>query len=213
MNLAATRLLWRNITGELDTSVVPDVTAGSLVGVDDWLIRGAEALNDLVGYFFKDSTISLAAGAESALPDDMIEVVFVTLGDTQLHKTDIEQLQVDHPNWRNEPAGMPSEFYLYSKIGFFPKLDATAAALTCTMRHTATPTLTAGFELLASQHQRIPVYGAAALWFEAHGLDGDGFRAGMFQKRFEQEAAVVKPYYQRRQLARGPARMNTDAGQ
>lgn len=205
MTKAEAILNFRWLTAEYDTTVVPDATTGTLIGVEVLLQRGAEALNRRVGYFFKDSTITLAVGAESALPDDMIETVFVTLDGYTLKPTDIEQLNQAEPNWRNAPQGKPTEYYVYSKLGFYPPLDADSAAKVCTMRHLATPTIstTPGFDLLATQDHIIPVFYAAALWFEAHGLDGDGFRAKMFSDRFEAEAGQVKAYYERRRLQRG----------
>lgn len=206
MSQATNRELFRNLVGELDTTVVPNSTTGGILGVDEYLQRGAEWLNDVVGYFWKDSTITLAAGAESALPTDMTKVVFVSLGGRLLKPTDIEQLNQQQPDWQNAAAGMPQEFYVYSKIGFYPPLNAAAAALTCTMRHLATPTVssTPGFDLLSSQHQRIPIYYAASLFFEAHGLDGDFARAERFKKKAEEEAMLVKGYYDERRLQRGP---------
>lgn len=206
MTKAEAILNWRWLTGEYDTTVTPDATTGSLIGIDVLLQRGAEALNRRVGYFWKDSTITLAVGAESALPDDMIETVFVTLDGYTLKATDIEQLNQAVPNWRNAAQAKPTEYYVYSKLGFYPPLDADSAAKTCIMRHLATPTVTSSFELLATQDHMIPVFYAAALWFEAHGLDGDGFRAKMFSERFDQEAGMVKAYYQERRLRRGPVR-------
>lgn len=205
MTKAEAILNLRWLIGEYDTGVVPDTTTGSLIGADVLLQRGAEATNRRVGYFWKDSTISLAVGAESALPDDMIETVFVTLDGYTLKATDIEQLNQAVPNWRNAAQAKPTEYYVYSKLGFYPPLDTDSAAKTCTMRHLATPTIstTPGFDLLATQDHMIPVFYAAALWFEAHGLDGDGFRAKMFSERFEAEAGMVKAYYERRRLQRG----------
>jgi hypothetical protein len=210
MTKAEAILNFRWLTAEYDTGVVPDTTTGSLIGIDVLLQRGAEALNRRVGYFFKDSTITLTAGAESALPDDMIEPVFVTLDGFTLKATDIEQLNQAEPQWRNKSQGLPREYFVYSKIGFYPPPDTASAALTCTMRHLATPTIstTPGFDLLATQDHMIPVYYAAALWFEAHGLDGDGFRAKSFTEMFEREAGLVKGYYEKRRLQRGPERGN-----
>lgn len=203
MTKAEAILNWRWLVGEYDTTATPDATTGSLIGVEVLLQRGAEALNRRVGYFFKDSTITLAVGAESTLPEDMIETVFVTLDGYTLKPTDIEQLNQAEPSWRNAAQGKPLEYYVYSKLGFYPPLDTDSAAKVCTMRHLATPTLSSTFELLATQDHIIPVFYAAALWFEAHGLDGDGFRAKMFSDRFEAEAGQVKAYYERRRLQRG----------
>lgn len=208
MSQATNRELFRNLTGELDTGMPPNSTTAGVLGVDEYMQRGAEWLNDLVGYFWKDSTITVAAGAESDLPTDMIEVVFVTLDGFTLKATDIEQLNQANPAWRNAERGRPKEFYVYSKLGFYPPLDGGAASLVCTMRHLATPTVssTPGFDLLSSQHQRIPIYYGVALWFEAHGLDGDGFRADRFMRLAQQEALGVKDYYERRKTLRGPIR-------
>lgn len=207
MTQAAAILALRNFIGELETAVLPDTTTGSLTGALELLQQGAEQLNDDLGYFTKDSTITLVDGAESTLPTDFLEVVFVTLDGNLLHPTDIETLNTHVPNWRNAPKGTPEQFYIYSgKVGFYPVPDAAAVAMTTTMRHTAAPTIstTPGFDNLATQHHRIPVYFAAYLWLMAHGLDGDGHRAEWFLKLYERAAATVRPYYEKRKQERGP---------
>jgi hypothetical protein len=205
MTQAQAILAFRDFTNEWDTVVVPDSGSTTAPNALDYLQRGAEALNDRVGYFWKEATLTLVDGDESALPTDLIEVVFVTVDGVLLKPTDIEQLNQDLPDWRNAPKGLPREFYVYSKVGFFPVPNADAVALTTKIRYLSTPTITSGtgFDLLATQHHRLPVYYAAALWFEAHGLDGDGHRAAWFKRRFEEEAEQLKAYYERRRTQRG----------
>lgn len=205
MTLAEAVQYWRGFSGEWDSTVVPSSGSTTKENVQDYLQRAAEWLNDLVGYSWKDSTITLTAGAEATLPTDFIDVVFVTIDGVLLKQTDIEDLNQKSPDWRTRANDRPEEYYLYSKIGFYPAPDAAAVAATTVMRHLGTPTLstTPGFDLLATQHHRIPVYYAVGLWFEAHGLDGDGFRAARFMARAEKEAERVKEYYAKRRLQRG----------
>ena len=172
-----------------------------------YLLPGAYALNRVVKYFYKDSTLAVVEGdVEVAQPEDFIEAVWLELGTTLLDRIDDEQLQ-QIGNWRRLDKGMPSRWYAYGgKIGFDCPLNDEAQTLTCTLRHVASPTIstTPGFDLLATQDHYIPCLYAAEMWLVAHGGDLNFARAREFRRIADEEAKRVMGFYAARRLMRGP---------
>lgn len=196
------RTTWRGYVNETDTTVVPDAT------VDRYLRDGLTQTNRRIGYYFKDSDITLVAGTqEYALPTDYVHEVFAYWNTLQLKKADVEQWIADNESFQAQ-SGAPREYAIYgAKIIIFPVPDANsvAADATVTLRHIATPPdfASSGPSGLLTQDHEVPIYAAVALWSMAHPNDAlAGYRAMAFNTKFEDECQKVAEIYERRRLLR-----------
>jgi len=195
------RTLFRDLTNEQDTNIV---TAAQ---VDQQISLGQEALNDLIGYFIKDdtSTIALVNGTqEYTLPADCLEVLHATWNNTFLKEETLDEARRNYTNWLSASASATLESYvLYGrKLLLIPKPNATAVSSDgfVDLRYVATPTAyaTTAFDGLASQHHAIPIYYAASLWLDAHGFDGAMVRSQRLMEKFLQRAEGARRHYQSR---------------
>jgi parallel beta-helix repeat protein len=164
------RSLWREATNERFTagdaaSAVPDAT------VDIYLDYGLQALNREAHYHISDGTIALIAGQqEYALPADFVLANWLQYGGyRKLERSDVERWMSRGEDWRNDPAGEPKAWALYSNkliIRPAPSGEAVAAAANLTLRYVSTPPsiTTNGPEQLGSQEYRLVVMYGALLW-------------------------------------------------
>ena len=203
-NQAYLRSWWRELTGEFDTTVVPDIT------VDRYLWDGAKALNRRVEYHLSTSTtdVTLVANTqEYSLPSDCIRITWLELGGTELQKTSIEELRSREIDWRNEAAGFPREWAQFAdKLVLYPKPSsaAVAAAANPVVRYVSTPPSfsTDVLEQLATQDHVLAIYYGVAMWAEAHPDSSVAAqRAEKFLATFEREMEMVRAFYAARGLA------------
>ena len=199
------RSLWRELTNEKDTAVVPDST------VDVYLDGGLQALNRRTGYHITTDTTSvvfLSGTQEYTLPTDVIELLWIEHNGVRLSKTDVETLNRRETDWRGAAAGLPL-YWMHegNRLIFYPKPDAAAVAADAspTLRYISSPGsfTTVGAAQLATQDTRIPVYYGVAEWASAHPDSALAVhRAQAFMKMFSEEATGILDYYRRRQLER-----------
>ena len=162
--LSSMRSLWRELTGEHDTDVVPDAI------VDVYVQRGLEALNRRTEYHVEDLSITLTATTqEYALDGSVLRIIWVEHNGVELTKRDVEDWRRSGEPWRLEPQGTPSEWAHYAqKIVLRPTPNAAAVAddSTLLVRAVTNPRALAtyGFEQLADQEMPLAVYEGAALW-------------------------------------------------
>lgn len=167
---ATMRSLWRELTGEKNTTVVPDDT------VDEYLQSGLEEWNRRVHYYVTTSTsdIVLQAGVqEYDVPAAWIVVQFLQHNGKEIAKGDIEKWRSDGKDWRNEPQGFPSQWAHYSNklvIRPAPSAAAVTAAASPVVRVVARPPdLTDnGPVALAEADYRPVVYYGVAQWSIAY---------------------------------------------
>jgi hypothetical protein len=195
--------LWREFTGEHDTTV-PDDTVVAL-----WIDRGLEALNRRLRYHWTtDSTsVVLVAGTqEYSLPADLIELRWVQWNGRELAKGDIQEWRRNYDEWRNETAGEPTQYAIYGDklvIRPIPSAEAVAAAPSPVFRYCSKPpaVATSGAEQLNSQNWPIAVaYGAAA--YAGSYPDSAAFaaRRDSLMKLFEDEVQTIALDYADRAL-------------
>jgi hypothetical protein len=204
-NLSTLRTLWRELTGEQDTTEVPNTT------VDIYLMSGLEALNRRVGYHLTTapSAVTLVDGTEEYdIPTDCVEVVFVEHNGQPLEKSSIEEWRKEGINWRYGKKGKPAEWAMYgNKLVVYPRPDAqtVAESANLALRYISTPPsiTTSGPEQLSTQDWRVVVYFGVAEWSRSY---PDGAfaqkRADDYQAKFEAEAALIAKNYQSRGVSR-----------
>jgi hypothetical protein len=202
---ATLRSLWRELTGEKDTTEVPDTA------VDLYLQAGLEALNRRVGYHTTTdtTTIALVDGTEEyTLPSDCVGVIFVEHNGQPLDKSAIEEWRKQGINWRASKRSKPAEWAMYAnKLVLYPRPDAQTVveAAACTLRYVSTPPdfATYGPEQLQSQDWRVAVYYAVAEWGRSY-PDGSFAkqRSDDYQAKFESESALIAKNYEDRGVAR-----------
>jgi len=202
---ATLRSLWRELTNEFSTTVIPDSV------VDLYLNGGLQALNRRVHYHLTDTTsaVTLVAGTqEYDLPTDTVMVAWVQWNGREIPKSDTDEWRRRDVDWRNAKAGAPQEWAHYrNRIIFYPSPDANAVATAATplIRYVSTPPdfATSGAEQLALQDRRIIVYWGVAEWANAHPDSALAtIRAEAFQQRFEEEAEAIKADYLARMVGR-----------
>ena len=199
------RSLWRELTGEKDTTSVPNST------VDLYIEAGLEALNRRVGYHLTTDTssITLVDGTEEySLPTDCIELLWVEWNGKLLQKADMEQWQQRGINWRGEKKGVPTEWAMYgNKVIFYTKPDAATVAAedNPVMRYISTPAdfTVNGPSQLSTQDYRVVVYYGVAEFSRSYpDSPFASKRADDYDARFEKEAALIASYYKTRMLER-----------
>lgn len=203
MTAAEARTLFRTLTNEQNTTVLPDAT------IDLFLQGGQEELNRRVGYFRKDDSVSLVADQqEYDLPSDFVSPVWVYWNKLFLAKNDVETWRQDAENWRDEP-GAPHEYAVYGSqlaLRKIPNAAAVAAAGTLTLRYVATPTAFSdadAFTDLFSQDHRLVVWWAVVEWSSARPDSALAvYRAQRFTALFESAAAACAAVYADRLLDR-----------
>lgn len=190
----AMRSLWREWTNEQDTDVVPSAT------VDQYLQSGLEELNRRVHYHYSDdsTTLALAEGTqEYSLPVDFVAMDWVRHATLPLRKGDILEWRGKEgdPDWRNEPAGLPTQYALYgNKLVVRPKPNGAAvtAGSALLIRYCSLPPDigTYGPEQLAQQDDRVAAYFGVAEWFRSANAPV-GVTAESWQARFDQATQGV----------------------
>jgi hypothetical protein len=196
--LSGMRSLWRELTGEKYTSVVPDTV------VDRYLQRGLNELNRRVRYHYTDSStaITLLAGTqEYALPTDCMELIHVYWNGQELKKSDVEQWRRQYVQWRLE-TGEPREWAMYGdKLVLYPTptAEAVAAEDNPVLRYVATPgeIATYGPAQLRTGDTDLAVYHGVALWSASYPDSALAQqRLATYEKLFDQEADRVAGYYE-----------------
>ena len=201
------RTTWRTYVNETDTTVVPDAT------VDRYLRAGLERLNRRVGYYFKDTSVTIVDGTqEYSLPTDFVKIEFIYWNGQRLNPAGgTDRWIADGEQWTTA-TGAPEEYVIYGdKLVLYPIPDANSVAADSTLqvRHIATPpdfAANAAAGLLTQDHE-LPILKAAALWSEAHpGGPLDPYRAANFNNEFEAEAQMVAAIYEARRQYRATVR-------
>lgn len=164
--LAEMRSLWRLLTNELDTDVVPNTE------VDIWIHQGLQALNEATSYYVLTSASLVTLVAETqeyTLDSTVLNVEFVEWNGKEIPKTSVDKVRAKERDWRNQASGFPEQYaHEADKLILIPKPSAAAVAASAlpTIRYVARPPspTTDGFPQLNRQAQRISVYLAASLW-------------------------------------------------
>jgi hypothetical protein len=202
--LGTMRSLWRELTGEKDTTVVPNAV------VDIYLQRGLEELNRLVRYHFTDddSNVTLVAGTqEYSLPAACNQVVFVTWRGQELKKSSVDEWRSKGVAWQQQ-SGEPREWAMYGdKLVFFPtpNAEAVAADPNPVVRYVSNPSDigTSGPEQLRSGDYALPVYHGVVLWSASYpdSAAAQG-RLAFYEGLFDKEAGKCLEYYSARLVTR-----------
>ena len=166
------RNLWRELTNERNTQVIPDSV------VDIYLDWGLQQIYRQIRYYVvTDSTeVTLVPGVqEYVMPADAIEIVWVQYGTNRLlEKGDVEQWRRLGEDWRNEVPAEPLYWAHYGGNHFVirpaPSALAVSQSPNLTIRRKATPPsiTTAGPDQLPSIYYRLVVMYGAYLWSAAY---------------------------------------------
>lgn len=197
------RSLWRELTGEQDTTVIPDAT------VDIYVQAGLEALNRFVGYHMTTDTTTVVfvnGTQEYSIPADCLEMLWIEYNNKLLDKTSAEEWQRQGVNWRGAKRGMPTEWAIYAnKLIFYPTPDAATVntAASPTLRYVSTPPsfTTNGPDQLASQDWRIAVYYGVAEFSRSYPDSAFAAkRADDYQQKFDVASQGVSLNYKKREV-------------
>jgi hypothetical protein len=171
-SVGAMRTLWRELTGEKYTGVVPNAI------VDLYLNRGLEWLNQVTEYHWdtNDGGITLVASTqEYDLDETVVRIEQVRHNGLMLTRGDIRQWDSEESDtWRTEAAATPTQWAVYggNRLVLRPKPSAAAvlAASVLSIWHVSVPPDigTAGAEQLQQQDRRLAVFYAAHLWSIAY---------------------------------------------
>lgn len=201
---ASMRNLWRELTNQRDTAVIPDSV------VDIYLDWGLAELNRRIHFHYTTaSDITLVEGVqEYTMPVDAIEIVWIQYGSNRLlEKGSVEQWRRLGEDWRNEPEGEPRFWAHYGNqfvIRPKPSNLAVSAAPNLTVRRKDTPPsiTTNGPEQLPTEAYRIVVLYGAYLWSSCY---PDSVvaqqRAAALKNEFEAGVQAMTESYARRELA------------
>lgn len=202
--LGGMRSLWRELTGEKYTDVVPDSV------VDRYINRGLEEYSRVTGYHYTDdeTSITLVAGTqEYELPVGCNELTLVYWNGQPLAKSDVEQWQRQYVAWRQE-TGAPREWAMYGgKLVFYPIPDAATVAAEPNpfIRFLSAPREigTYGPEQLRSQDYAVVVYHAVALWSASYPDSALAqMRLKFYEELFQAETAKAREFYASRLTTR-----------
>lgn len=160
------RSLWRLLTNELDTDVVPNTE------VDIWIHQGLQALNEATSYYVLTSSSLVTLVAEQqeyTLDSTVLNVEWMEWNGKEISKTSVDKVRAKERDWRNVAAGFPEQYaHEADKLIFIPRPSAAAVAASAlpTLRYVARPPspTTDGFPQLNRQAQRIGVFHGAALY-------------------------------------------------
>jgi hypothetical protein len=199
------RTLFRELTNERSTTVLPDAT------LDEYIQGGLEALNRRIRYHYTDSSsaITFVAGTqEYSLPTDLIELKIVEWNSVELVKSSVEEWRRKGIRWRQEAASFPEEWAIYRDkliVRPTPSAAAVAAASQPFIRYVSRPAaFTAnGMAQLTINDWRVPVYWAVVEWSIAHPDSAVAVqRATSFAELFDKEATQIGQFYQLRGVQR-----------
>lgn len=198
------RTLWRELTGEKDTEVVPNTT------VDVYIQRGLEALNRVAKFYIKTDTSSVVlvnGTQEYTLPADVVEIMWVRWNSADLKHEDIELWRQYEDEWSVEKSAPTTWAHEGNRIIFrpIPNAEAVATAASPRFRYVANPpsVTTSSFDQLGQQDAPVAVYWGVYLWSQCYPDSAvASARAKMMQDIFEAESQRIAANYQRRQTGR-----------
>lgn len=206
MDAAAGRLLFRTLTNEQNTTVLPDSPSTGGQGVDTYLQRGLEEFSRQVGgYFVKTGTVTITDVAqEFDLPTDFVDVLWVRHNSLYLKRTTEAELLTNKVNWTTTAAATPTEYAVVGEqLLFYPKPSAAAVSADSTpdVRYLATPPAytSSAFDQVHEQDHPLPVYYAAALFIQLHNdVPEMQARAKNLLELFYKGCEGARPFYERK---------------
>jgi hypothetical protein len=205
MNAAAGRELFRTLTNEQNTTVLPSTPSGTGgQGVDTYLQMGLEEFSRQVGgYKIEDDTVTVTVSGVIALPTDWLDVlaVWITSSSAMLKRTTHEELLGAKRNWLTETSATPEEYVVKGdELLIFKKPTGNVGL---TVRYVASPTDFAsnGFDQIAVQDHMLPVLYGAALFIQLHNdVPEMQTRATNLLKLFYAGCEAAKPFYDRKRM-------------
>ncbi len=205
MDVTEGRLLFRSLTNEQDTMVLPDTGDGAGdQAVDTYLQRGLEEFSRQVGGYLieENGDLSLGTTGQVALPTDFVDVLWVrAAGGSYLKRTTYEELLANKVNW-DSTAGAPTDYLVVgTNLQCSPKLGSGTLGLT--VKYVAAPGAydTAAFTGIAEQDHALPVYYAAALFIQLHNdVPEMQARAANLLALFYKGCEGARPFYERKRM-------------